>query len=131
MTPLAAWALAQVAAGSNASSDEAKAEAIRWRFEGHEYLGRAVTMRAADLPTQGLTAASEGAVGTIIKWAPAEEAGDTVYFRAQFPGKKPWEELGMGVDLEEHEMLVALKAHNTRGGAERRSTKRYIAQVEV
>ena len=98
----------QVPAGSNTLSEEAKAACIRWYCSGHTFVGQSVRLYSAELPEQGMSAALDGATGRIVKWAPPVDQGDEALFHVKVDGVSPFEELGMGVDLEEHEAVIAM-----------------------
>ena len=110
----------QVPAGSNVLSEEARENNIRWYIVGHELLRVQVTLRAADLPSQGLDPVCEGLVGRVVKWAPAGEGPDEpMLFHVVVEGRSPFEQLGMGVDLEEHEVRLASRRYGVRSASER------------
>lgn len=85
-------------------------------------------MCVACLPEQEVEPASEGAVGEIVKWAPASVNGDPALFRLRVAEADPHSNLGGpdgdGFDLEEYEVRALLAQdsvyQSTRGNLRRR-----------
>jgi hypothetical protein len=107
----------QVPAGSNVSDTDSVANDIRWKLTGHDFVGKTLVVRGECLPEQVIEAESEGAVGTVVKWAPnveLVEKGEVALFRLHVPGADPFGNLGgedgSGLDLEEYEVLALIEA---------------------
>ena len=58
-----------------------------------------------------------------MKWTPAIEADDVALFHVRVDGVSPFAELGMGVDLEEHEVVIAMAAAERRENGMRLRSK--------
>ena len=104
----------------NTNSDEIKDNSFRWEIDGHEYIGKQLTIRAAALPAQHIEQTSEGAEGVIVKWAPSLDPKDSAFFKLYFEGADPLGNLGggdgCGIDLEEYEVraLMAMPRRSAR-----------------
>ena len=101
-------------AGSNINHDDER----RWRITGHDFIGRPVTLRSAELPAQGLDEESDGCQGVVTKWVPesvdAEERRSPPLFFVHVSEGPAGHQLCNGIELEEYEVLIAAARCGTR-----------------